>query len=211
MKIVAISDTHTLHAGIAVPEADVLVHTGDFTGSGTPLETLNFLNWYEKQPHKHKIIVLGNHERGFEKNWNLLTSFIPDSITLLHDSSIVIDGLKFYGSPWQPEFCNWAFNLPRNGPELKAKWDAIPDNTDVLLTHGPPHGILDEVRYALGNRVLGCEMLRKRIDNLNLKAHIFGHIHDSYGQTKSINTQFVNASICTEHYEPINDPIVIEV
>lgn len=212
MKIVAISDTHTLHDNVQVPDGDVLIHTGDFTNTGKMEEIIRFISWFSYHPHKHKIIVLGNHEKGFEKNWGVSKSLIPTEIHLLHDSEVVIDGVKFYGSPWQPEFCNWAFNLPRNGNELEAKWEAIPDNTDVLLTHGPPHGILDMVRYPYSTSVLGCEKLRKRVDNMpNLKAHIFGHIHDGYGTTKIGNTQFVNASICTEGYAPVNDPIVIEV
>ena len=106
--------------------------------------------------------------------------------------------LKIYGSPWQPEFCGWAYNLPR-GQALADKWAMIPDDTDILVTHGPPAGILD------GD--LGCLNLRRRVDELNLKLHVFGHIHYSWG----VMGNYVNASICNDMNIPIHDPIVMEV
>jgi Icc-related predicted phosphoesterase len=128
-------------------------------------------------------------------------------IIYLCDEVIVLDGVRFYGSPWQPEFFNWAFNLPRKGPALRAKWDAIPDDTNVLVTHGPEYGMLDAP--GPGNHV-GCELLRHRLSTLrNLKAHIFGHIHEGYGARCGPHSyDSINASTCNRQYRPVNEPIV---
>lgn len=129
----------------------------------------------------------------------------------------MIDGVKFWGSPWQPEFCNWAFNLSR-GIKLKEKWDLIPADTNVLITHGPPMGILDNVTKFNGHtgeleiQHVGCVDLYNRVMELkSLQLHVFGHLHDGYGKQKINKTIFVNASICTEEYKPTNAPIVVEL
>jgi Icc-related predicted phosphoesterase len=119
------------------------------------------------------------------------------------DSSV-----KLYGSPWQPEFFNWAFNLPRNGKEMKSKWDAIPKDTDILITHGPPFGHLD-IPGGQSIRV-GCEMLRHRVDEIKPKIHVFGHIHGSSGYYYNGHTHFINASILNEQYLYTNLPVSVE-
>jgi hypothetical protein len=129
-------------------------------------------------------------------------------ITYLQDSGIEIDGLKFWGSPWQPWFCDWAFNLPRMGPDLREVWNKIPLGTDVLITHGPPHGVLDQVH---GGDHLGCEELKNRLVSVKPQVHIFGHIHDSYGVAQSKTTTYVNPSSCDEQYRMRNQPIVLEL
>lgn len=203
MKIVFISDTHGLHNRLDMPEADVLVHSGDFCNHGHEGDVKEFNRWLAKQDYKHKIVIAGNHDRFLENNrfpWH-------ESITYLCDTSITIDGIKFYGSPWQPEFFNWAFNVPR-GKALAKKWAKIPSDTDVLVTHGPPCNVLD---FVPGDRNVGCEDLLDRVLIVKPKIHAFGHIHYSYGETKVLDTEFVNASICTEAYLPDNQPIVKEV
>jgi Icc-related predicted phosphoesterase len=125
----------------------------------------------------------------------------------LLDEELELEGLKFYGSPYQPEFCNWAFNLPR-GPQLARKWAKIPDDTDVLITHGPPGGILDRVA---GGELVGCNDLRKRVKEINPKLHVFGHIHEAYGWHWEDKTIFVNAANCDLGYNPINKPVVVEI
>lgn len=208
MKIVAISDTHTMHRGIDIPDGDVLIHAGDITGRGSFHQIIDFCTWLEQLPHKHKIVIAGNHDWCFvNKGREMSAGAISESATYLEDSEIVIDGIKFYGSPWQPEFCDWAFNLPR-GKALAEKWRMIPDDTDVLITHGPPQHILD---YCPDGNV-GCADLRVRVLRMpNLKYHIFGHIHESYGTEVRGQTTFVNASVCTGAYKPINPPIVIDI
>ena len=124
----------------------------------------------------------------------------------LENSGVEIDGVKFWGSPWQPEFFNWAFNLPR-GPKLAEMWALIPDDTDVLITHSPPYGILDQI-YS-GEHV-GCEDLLAALQRVRPKVHVFGHIHEGYGMLKQNGTTFINASVCDERYRPFNAPIVID-
>src|SRR5271166_4785835 len=146
MKIVAISDTHEQHAQVVVPEGDILIHSGDFTNLGKIPAVASFAKWMGSQPHKHKILIAGNHELTLQSPYrNIVTNlFKENGIIYLEDSGVEINGLFFYGAPWTPFFNDWAFNLPRRGMELMAKWDMIPDNTNVLITHGPPKGILDD-------------------------------------------------------------------
>ena len=211
MKIVAISDTHGMHRQLTIPDGDVLIHSGDFAGNGSFSEFKDFCAWLGALPHKHKIVVAGNHDRRLESTntRDKSIAIISEVATYLQDSSIVIDSVKFYGSPWQPEFCNWAFNLPR-GEALKEKWDMIEEDTNVLITHGPPHTILDRCD---GGHV-GCEELLKRVDKLaynNLTHHVFGHIHEGYGTMERLGVKMINASNCTGRYEPINKPIVFNI
>ena len=207
MKIVTISDTHCMHREVDVPDGDVLIHAGDMTGRGEMERLLDFCEWMNELPHKHKIVIAGNHDFCFE-NWRRdeAIRMMEEVAVYLEDSSVVIDGVKFYGSPWQPEFCDWAFNLPR-GEALREVWSKIEADTDVLITHGPPLGILDKCPG--GN--VGDEELAKAIDGLNLKYHIFGHIHEGYGTTKAGEVTHINASNCTGSYRPINPPITFEI
>lgn len=215
MKIVCISDTHNCNEEIAVPAGDILLHAGDSTNRGSHLEVEDFLIWYSDLPHKHKIFVAGNHDWLYEKEnqfARLLTA--KYNIKYLQDSFVEIDGLKIYGSPWQPRFYDWAFNLNR-GAELSEKWKLIPLDTDILITHGPPNGILDEVPRLGFIENTGCEELRKRVETLaefgRLKLHIFGHIHCGYGVKEDFGVNFINASTCDEQYRPTQQPIVIEI
>ena len=126
----------------------------------------------------------------------------------MNDSGITIDGIKIWGSPIQPEFFNWAFNRKR-GAEIDKHWQLIPDDTDILVTHGPPFGYLDET--ARMERV-GCVDLLKRIDEIKPKVHVFGHIHEGYGTAiNDRDTLFINASVLDEHYRLVNEPICFEI
>lgn len=222
MKIVCISDTHALHRAITsdVPDGDVLVHAGDITNVGSVLDIREFANWSKNLPHLDKIIIAGNHDFCFEKR----DCQTLDAIRYLEDagwkylkdsSASVIDlstgkEIKFYGSPWQPWFHDWAFNLPRGGEQLKRVWDAIPADTDVLITHGPPDRILDITAH--DKQHVGCEVLSERIKELkNLKLHVFGHIHEGYGKEVVNGVTYVNASICDRDYDPCNAAIVVEL
>ncbi len=209
-RIVCLSDTHNCHEQIAVPDGDILIHAGDATIRGTIDEIVLFNHWFKNLPHRHKIFVAGNHDWLFETNNARARTLLDSSIYYLQDSSVEIEEIKFYGSPWQPRFFDWAFNLMR-GAELAEKWKLIPEETEVLITHGPPNGILDEVprKYFIENT--GCEELRRRVEIIKPKLHIFGHIHCGYGQTEKFGVQFVNASNCDENYVPTNPPIVIDL
>jgi len=210
-KICFISDTHGLHRSMqySVPKCDILAHTGDVSNVGEYSDVVRFLDWFIDQPAKHHVYIAGNHDWlfqiGKEKRQDAIDRY--PLIHYLESSSVTLEGLKIYGDPHQPEFCNWAFNLPR-GKKLKEKWDKIPEDTDVLLTHGPPMGILDEAPR--GGRV-GCVDLLDRVYQVNPKIHAFGHIHCEYGKEQKGSTLFVNSSICNESYQPINEPILVEV
>ena len=210
MRLVFISDTHCQHKGLAIPLGDVLIHCGDATSSGTSGEVEAFLKWFAAQPHSRKILIAGNHDWLFQEGPDLVAMMLVEhpGITYLQDSGVEIDGLHFWGSPWQPEFNGWAFNLPRNGERLRQVWNRIPMETDVLLTHGPAHEILDNVR---GGYPLGCEDLKIRLAAVRPRIHAFGHIHDSYGVAQVGPTLHLNASTCDETYRPVNRPIVVAI
>jgi predicted phosphodiesterase len=209
MRLVLVSDTHT-HQGFALPEGDVLVHAGDATSTGTRDQVRQFLDWFSSQPHPRKIFIAGNHDWLFEREPDaaaMLLAEHPD-LVYLQDAGVVIDGVRFWGSPWQPEFGAWAFNLPRQGPRIREKWNQIPPGTDVLITHGPPYGVRDQVR---AGEHLGCEELAIRLAAVQPGLHVFGHIHDGYGVAMAGPRVLVNASVCDEAYRPVNRPIVVEI
>lgn len=204
-KIVCISDSHS-HNEFFVPDGDILLHAGDSTYVGEIQEITKFNEWLGSLPHKHKIIIAGNHDWLFQTNPALAKSLITNAI-YLEDNFCEVMGLKIYGSPWQPWFFDWAFNLQR-GKEIAAKWALIPEDTDILITHGPPFSILDKTPHG---DLVGCEELLKVVKRIKPKLHVFGHIHHSYGRLKRIDIDFVNACVCNELYEPTNIPIVIDL
>jgi Icc-related predicted phosphoesterase len=216
MKTVCISDTHNQLGKIKLPEGDLLVHTGDWTMRGNLTEVAQFaydLRQIVGRFPLGALVVAGNHDFLAEREpaTTRMLLQIP-GVTYLHDESVTINGIRFWGSPWTPWFHDWAFNLER-GKEIQEKWDLIPKDTDVLLTHGPPATILDVIPNGKG---VGCMDLLWTLHSVRPKLSVFGHIHHSYGireyaWDKGGYTQFVNASICTEAYKPTNEPIVIEL
>lgn len=205
---------------------DVLIVAGDLTCSHTIKEFSKFFTWLEKQDYKHKIVIGGNHDSFLQQ----VVSYGEKSINLgknekgqynyyyLCEASIVIDGIKFFGTPWTKTFpgisylCK-AFTVDSD-KMLKHKWKAIPDDTNVLITHSPPFGILDTVeRYNEKPESVGSISLRETIERIQPRLHIFGHIHNGYGQ-QVLKCPFrdiicVNASIMNEYYDPVNSPIRI--
>lgn len=212
MRIVAIADTHGLYRQMPeVPPGDVLVHAGDLTTFGQLSELPDFFDWFGAHPHRWKIVIAGNHDWAFERKPVEATRLVPDGIVYLQDAGVTIEGVRFWGSPWQPFFNNWAFNLERGCADLAAKWASIPDDVQVLITHGPPFGILDGAGWQVVQSV-GCELLRDRLASLpDLRVHLFGHVHEAYGTTRQGRVQYVNASICTMSYAPTNLPIVVDL
>lgn len=202
MKIHAISDTHRRHHEFTMPGGDVLVCSGDVCSRGSLEEAMDFLNWFGAQPYRYKILVPGNHDWIFEKNTPLMQAECNTrNITLLIDSGITIEGVKFWGSPVQPRFFDWAYNRDR-GADIQKHWDLIPVDTDVLITHGPPAGILDYVPGRYGGSV-GCQDLARTILKTNIKLHIFGHIHYSRGHMKVGNCLYINAASVCEQYQAV--------
>ena len=154
MRIICISDTHGQHASLRVPDGDILIHAGDFmTYGNAPREIIDFNAWLGRQSHRNKIVIAGNHDRLFESHSMPARALITNGV-YLEDSGIEVEGLKFWGSPVQPPFNNWAFNVQRGAP-IRRHWDKIPMWTDILVTHGPPFGILDQSRPMTDH--LGCE------------------------------------------------------
>lgn len=206
MRIVAISDTHMLHDKLVVPDGNVLIHAGDLTNKGSLDDVRRFNDFLGKWSHPHKIVIAGNHDFCFQR-WRADAEALLTNAVYLQDKSIEIDGIHFYGSPWQPWFYDWAFNL-RRGAEIREKWDLIPIDTDVLITHGPPFGIGDQ---NIQGQYVGCRELLEAVERVHPKLHIFGHIHEGYGITHNEHTTFINASTCDVGYKPVNPPLVFDL
>ena len=207
-KYIFISDSHNKHKQLIIPECDFLIHCGDISSMGYEHEVISFLSWFNKQKARHKIFIAGNHDWMFERNRTLAKSLIPEGIIYLEDEAIEIEGINFYGTPVNLEFCNWAFN--RTEESLRRYFEGIPDNVDVLITHNPPYGILDEVNnngMHLGSPSLTDIVLTR----VNPKIHAFGHLHSSHGTKRIGNTLFINASNLDEDYQCVYEPIVIEI
>lgn len=226
MIITAISDTHLNHHNLQLPDGDILIHTGDATAIGFYSKTKEFLEWMAKQPYTYKIFVPGNHDWSFDCNdaYNkfhhcntypqdidkdrikLLEFAANNNIHILINQTVEIEGLKIFGSAETPEFYNWAFN--RTEEQLAQTYSAIPTDIDILPTHGPPKGILDISE----GESLGSTSLSEAITNLKqLKLHIFGHIHPSYGYKESNGVHYINASICNNYNKPVNKPLTFKL
>ena len=208
VRIVCVSDTHNRTDGLAVPDGDVLLHAGDLTGHGKPDELAQAVRWLTSLPHAHKIVVAGNHDfllQDQPARARRLLAEVP-GLVYLEDELATVAGLRIWGSPWQPWFYDWAFNLPRDGDELAAVWAQVPAGVDVLLTHSPAHGILD--RTSRGDAA-GCERLRAELARIRPRLHVCGHIHEAYGEMHVDGTHHVNASTCDLGYRPVQAPIVV--
>lgn len=174
---------------------DILIIAGDCTARDLPQEWQRFGGWVDKQDYKKKVIVAGNHDGYCETDPYWCEGFIPNSV-YLQDTFATVLGVRIYGAPWTPLFCNWYFMLPPS--KLKEKWEMMPNDVDILITHGPPYGILD------GNnkRRFGDIALLERINIVKPKHHVFGHIHECGGQEfNNSTTHFHNVSNMNEDYE----------
>lgn len=189
MRIVAVADTHLFHTSYSLPDGDVFVHAGDMCRYGDLAELRIAADWIASLPHRHKVIIAGNHDGAFDENPRAARAMFENA-HYLQDSEVSIEGLRFYGSPWQPAYHNWAFNLPR-GPALEVVWAKIPRGIDVLITHGPPEGIGD--RSGLAARA-GCADLRRRVAEIEPRLHLFGHIHQDGGSWRHGVTTFANVT-----------------
>jgi Icc-related predicted phosphoesterase len=189
LTLVTMADTHGYHTSLRVPPGDILIHAGDMTRMGTLDEVCEFDAFLASLPHRHKIVIAGNHDFCFQREPEAARAMLTHA-TYLEDEAVTIEGIRFYGSPWQPWFLDWAFNLPRGAP-LAEKWARIPEDTDILVTHGPPNGIGDRT---WDGRHVGCEELLQRVQQLRPRIHVFGHIHESGGVYRDGATVFVNAA-----------------
>jgi Icc-related predicted phosphoesterase len=205
-KIVAFSDIHgqisrKLTEWFFNHPGNILIFAGDIQKNHFDYGE-DFLYWLNELPYYHKIITFGNHDG----NWADTTAFAQEykSIHILNHESINIDGIKIFGSPYSLEFGNWWFMKPES--KLEKLWKQIPDDTNILITHSPAFGILDET---IQHVFAGSTSLIKRIWELKkLKYHISGHIHEAAGKLKLGKVTHINASILDERYRIVNDPVV---
>lgn len=220
MRITFISDTHNIHDQVTkdLPGGDLIICAGDVTLDGYLQEMKNFCEWFDGlRNYDHKIWIGGNHEFCLQdfpsKASEYYTSY--KDIHYLQDDWLYVgeeyeDLVKVYGSPWQVAFFNYAFNLPKGSEQLKEKWDAIPGDTDILVTHGPALGMQDFNPFSPEPRHIGCELLIERIKVVKPKIHVCGHIHPGYGHTFDGTTHFINASVVTNKYKYGHLPISVE-
>jgi Icc-related predicted phosphoesterase len=227
MRITVLSDTHTRQGLIPMedlPGGDLLLHAGDIMNSGYNKNDIwDFCHWFQSlKQYEDKVFIAGNHDRMFQNHPKDVKEWLDKfgNIIYLQDDDFVIYGdgpngdmpennIRIYGSPWQPEFYSWAFNLQRNSIELSGKWEAIPNNTDILITHGPAFGTLDTVTGRPWDN-LGCELLAERIERFRPKIHICGHIHSGYGYEFKNGTHFFNAAVLNEAYEYTQKPMTFD-
>lgn len=222
MRLVCISDTHGMHQALgALPDGDMLIHAGDFSHSGSLADLGSFLHWFSAQPHGYKILIAGNHDAQMMKNGETLGLMIGGmQIDYLQNTGVVRGGLHIWGSPYTPKFGKWSFMQPDEG--LAAYWSKIPNSCDVLVTHGPPHGVMDAVDRGVmmgadsGFEHTGSKTLALRLSDtseLRPRLHVFGHIHEGYGEffDEATGILCINASICDASYRPVNKPIVLDV
>lgn len=216
MRIVAVSDIHCRWPTITIPECDLLISCGDYSFRGERHVVKNFHKWLNKQPARHIISVQGNHELWVEKNFQEARMVAIEACPRVHfveEDLIEIEGIKIFCSAWTPFFMNWAYNAFR-GEEIQQHWKKIPDVVNILVTHGPPYGILDELVYPDGigkGEFVGCEDLLNVVKRIKPDLHFFGHIHNWGGNEWHIDgTSFYNTSICDEMYYPANSVTIVD-
>uniref|UniRef100_A0A8B9KND5 Metallophosphoesterase domain containing 2b n=1 Tax=Astyanax mexicanus TaxID=7994 RepID=A0A8B9KND5_ASTMX len=222
-RFVCVSDTHSRTDGIHMPYGDVLLHTGDFTELGLPSEVKKFNDWLGSLPYEYKVVIAGNHELTFDKDFmselvkqdyyrfpsvsklqpedfdnvqSLLTNCI-----YLQDSEVMVKGFRIYGTPWTPWFNGWGFNLPR-GQSLLDKWNQIPEDIDILMTHGPPLGKFHHMDQSVCGKVKNIKPRLPKSPQLLLSVGTINY----YGYTT-----FINSSTCTVSFQPTNPPIVFDL
>lgn len=227
LRFVCISDTHGRHRELTsrLPAGDVLLHAGDFSMAGELDEVADFAAWLRSLPFSRKIVIAGNHDLPFDKSYDghhsksttdaaaVRKAFSAlcdgDDVVYLEDEECTIEGIRIYGSPWQPEFGYWAFNLPR-GSALSEKWKAVPTGVDVLIVHGPPLGRGDLLSDSL--KRAGCADLLVEIQSrIRPSFFICGHVHEGAGVTFDGTTHFLNACTLNEDYECIHAPLVFDM
>lgn len=204
MKIVAVSDTHTMYDNLIIPDGDVFIHAGDID-LNTQRDAIRFNKWLGELPHKYKIVIGGNHDRWLAQASTGMKQSLLSNCNYLENYSVTIEGIKFWGSPITPMFNNWYFMRER-GDEIAKIWEQIPEDIDVLITHGPPYKILDAAPKGLWVQYVGCWDLNHYVSKVKPKIHIFGHVHFSHGTELTGKTKFYNVSVMDEEYNVVHQP-----
>ena len=211
MEIYAISDTHSMHEKIQLPDnfkGDIIIHAGDACGWGDMNEIKKFFEWFRNLDFKYKIYTPGNHDKICETYTDLIKKIAKDmGIIFLCQELVEVESLKIFGYPYTPRFGYWSFMKPRGSSEAQRLVQQIPEDIDILVSHGPPRWILD-----FCGTYVGCDILRDEIFNrIKPKACVFGHIHESFGKEEIEGIKFYNVSICDGGYKPTRKPTRIFV
>lgn len=217
MKLVAISDIHSQSYDVNIPDGDILVIAGDLCAYGNISELIVLNDWLRTLPHKRKIITAGNNDKYiFDCPYDAKKILTHGELYLHEPFQFEVDGKIFNGfaSPYSKEFGNWYF-MHHDNSEGERLWSQVPDDTDLLVTHGPPYGLLDKlapqyIRRGEDSNV-GSTTLLKAVKRVNPAIHIFGHIHSRQGVIRNGNTVFVNAALCNEQYRPENSVAVLDL
>lgn len=202
MRILHLSDTHGVHHRLKnLPEADIVIHSGDFCMVGEEQEALDFLNWFCDLPYRHKIFICGNHDICLHGG---SVDGLDENVYHLNNSGVEIEGLKFYGVPLPP--------LDDGSPRQMCSYKAIPDDTDIVITHAPAYGILDlDAGWPSEMVNYGSTELLERVRKIHPRAHLFGHIHRQHGITERNGIIFSNGAIMNDDYSNFNTPNIIEI
>jgi Icc-related predicted phosphoesterase len=186
----------------------MIIHGGDVSGRGAEGDVMDFIDWFCSLDCRYRIFIAGNHDFHLERtSASTIQRLLHGNAYYLCDSGIEIEGLKFWGSPISPFYHNWAFNRIR-GQDIMRHWALIPDDTDVLITHGPPAGILD---LTAGGVHAGCEDLLQTVRRIRPRYHLFGHIHEAYGKFSTHTATFINGSVLDFNHQPANRPVIIRL
>jgi Icc-related predicted phosphoesterase len=206
LRLVLLSDTHQLHREVEVPDGDVLIHAGDFTMFSKSMKAIvDFNDWLGELPHRHKTVIPGNHE--FFLAADPSKRSVLNNAHVLVNEGIMIDGLRIWGSPVTPLY-GGAFGLSA-AEDRKRLYSRIPEDTDILITHGPPFGILDS-RSNSGFHS-GCRELFDAVMCVRPKLHLFGHVHGAHGVFQTDHTTFVNAALLGIHGSLDKSPLVFKM
>ena len=204
-SIVACSDTHGKHRELQIPEGDVFIFAGDFEIRNT-FDLIEMSTWLDNLPHKNVVAIFGNHDFTEHTEIKYMKEMFG-RVHILFNEFINVDGFKIWGSPYSPYFNDWAWMQPDN--MLKDIWDTIPLETEILITHCPPFGVLDQVLPRDDSQ--GSRTLKDRVKDVHPYLHLFGHIHEGFGQYTDGKTDYYNCSVLDEQYKLTNPITIIEV
>ena len=211
MRILHLSDTHGHHRELtALPQADVVVHSGDITFHGSYDEVMDFVRWFAALPYKNKLFIAGNHdfslagEQSDGKDMQeKINALLPENTYYLCNSGVEIEGLSFYGIPM--------FRSSVDDTSYERFYSDIPKETDVLITHQPPFGILDGGEYKGQPYNYGNALLLEQVKVVSPKVHLFGHDHNVFGKTMVNGICFSNGALTGHSCELIRKPEIIEI
>jgi Icc-related predicted phosphoesterase len=210
MKFSCISDTHGIPDKLKIESSDFIIHSGDILKKYKLEQVEEFVHWYSNLPAKYKILVAGNHDRFMTREKQTFLDMIKDKIIYLENSGIELEGIKFWGSPsvkWCGPYKHFTFMDETEAQEI---FSQIPPDTDILISHGPPYGILDSDSELDGTYHHGSKALLERILQIKPRYHVFGHVHRNYGQFQNEHTIFINSCIVSNDEIPENNPFVFE-